>query len=396
MQHPSEPGIDQGTAYGLKNKPHDARLTEVGAGTPMGELMRRYWHPVGLAADAGNEPRPVRVLGEDLILFRDGAGRPGLVHPRCAHRGASLLFGRVEEQGLRCCYHGWIFDVQGHCLDQPCEPDGGAVLRHNVRQPWYPLQERYGLIFAYLGPPQAKPLLPHYDVLEQLEPGEFIEADDSSIGGGGPPIIPCNWLQHWENVVDSLHVPILHGVFSGTQFVPAMNQMPKVEWTSVGRGVRVESWRTLDDGRGLRRVTEAVLPTLRVVPSPRLGKFGRVESIGWVLPIDDSSLRIYVAGRVTEAGELGRMRSRFNGKLWRDMTTEEHRRLPGDYEAQVSQGAIANHAAEHLRTSDRGVALLRALLRQQLDAMAAGADPVGVERDSARQLVSLDAGNFIA
>ena len=185
-------------------------------------------------------------------------------------------------------------------------------------------------------------------------------------------------------------------MFSGTQFVPAMNQMPKVEWTSVGRGVRVESWRTLDDGRGLRRVTEAVLPTLRVVPSPRLGKFGRVESIGWVLPIDDTTFRIYVAGRVTEPGELGRMRSRFNGKLWADMTTAEHRRLPGDYEAQVSQGAIANHAAEHLRSSDRGVALLRALLRQQLDVLAAGGEPVGVERDPARQMVSLDAGNFIA
>ena len=161
-----------------------------------------------------------------------------------------------------------------------------------------------------------------------LGPGELLEADDSSLGGGGPPIIPCNWLQHFENVVDSFHVPILHGVFSGNQFVPAMAQMPKVEWSVTERGVRVESWRTLDDGRQLRRVTEAAMPTLRVVPSPRLGSFGPVESIGWVLPIDDTHFRIYVAGRVRAPGDIGRMRSKMNGKFWWELSEEEHRQLP--------------------------------------------------------------------
>lgn len=391
----TKPSIDEGTAYGLAPATHDPALTEVGAGTPMGELMRRYWHPVGLSSDAGAEPRPVRVLGEDLILFRDGRGRPGLLHPRCAHRGASLVYGRVEPDGLRCCYHGWMFDVHGRCVDQPCEPERGAALRDNVRQPWYAVQERYGLVFAYLGPPERKPLLPRYDVLDELDPGEFIEADDSSLGGGGPPVIPCNWLQHYENVVDAFHVPILHGAFSGTQFVPAMAQMPRVQWTALDRGVRAESWRTLDDGGGLHRVTEALLPTLRIVPSPRLGRFGRVESIGWVLPIDDTHFRIYVAGRVTQAGDIGRMRSKMNGRFWWELSEEEHRRFPGDYEAQVSQGAIATHSAEHLRTSDRGIALLRRLLRRQLDIVAAGGDPAGVERDPSREQVRLaHCGNF--
>jgi phenylpropionate dioxygenase-like ring-hydroxylating dioxygenase large terminal subunit len=364
----------------------------------MGELMRRYWHPVGLSGDAAAVPRQVQVLGETLILFRDGQGRAGLVHPRCAHRGSSLYYGRVEDRGIRCCYHGWLFDVQGRCLEQPCEPDAGAALCHNVRQPWYPVEERYGLVFAYLGPPGKKPLLPHYDVLEQLGEGEFIEADDSSIGGGGPSIIPCNWLQHFENIVDSFHVPVLHGTFSGTQFVQAMNQMPEVQWSESegGRGVRVLSWRTLPDGRRLRRVTEALMPTLRVVPGPRLTRFGPVESIGWVLPMDDTHFRIYVAGRVTQSGELALMRSTFNGKLWSDMAEAEHQQLPGDYEAQVSQGRIAVHAAEHLRTSDRGIAMLRRLLSQQLDQLQAGANPVGVEFDPQRQCVSLDAGNFLA
>lgn len=385
--------VDQGTAYGYRLPAHDPALTEVGPGTPMGELMRRYWHPVGLTADAGSEPRRVWVLGEELILFRDGQDRAGLVHPRCAHRGSSLYYGRVEEQGIRCCYHGWLFDVQGHCLDMPCEPNGGV--RHNVRQPWYPVQERYGLVWAYLGPPARKPLLPQYDALENLGPGEWIEADDSSIGGGGPQIIPCNWLQHWENIVDSFHVPILHATFSGTQFVPQMAQMPKVEWRSTGRGVRVESWRDLEPGKPLRRVTEAIVPTLRVVPSPRLGKLGPVESIGWVLPMDDTRFRIYVAGRVTEAGELSRMRSKMNGKFWWELSEEEHRRFPGDYEAQVSQGPIAPQASEHLRTSDKGIVMLRRVLREQLKVMAEGGDPVGVVRDpAASPLVSLDAGNW--
>ena len=388
---------DEGTAYGLAPATHDRELTEVGAGTPMGELLRRYWHPVGLAADAGATPRQVRVLGEDLILFRDGQGRPGLVHPRCAHRGASLYYGRVEDDGLRCCYHGWKFAVDGRCLDQPCEPEGGK-LRGNVRQPWYPLEESYGLVFAYLGPPERKPLLPRIDVLEQFGDGEFLEADDTSLGGGGPPFIPCNWLQHWENVVDSLHVPILHGVFSGNQFVPAMAQMPEVHWEATERGVRVTSFRELEGGRRLHRVTEAAMPTLRVVPSPRLGSFGPVESIGWVLPIDDFSFRIYVAGRVWQIGDIGRMRSKMNGKFWWELSEEEHRAFPGDYEAQVSQGRIAAHSAEHLRTSDRGVALLRRFLREQLAIVAGGGDPSGVARGPGADAMQrfANCGNFLA
>jgi len=387
--------LHQSTAYGRKQPTSLDELTRVGAGTPMGELLRRYWHPVGLAAHANETPRPVRVLGEDLILFRDKKGRPGLLHHRCAHRGASLYYGRVEEEGIRCCYHGWMFAVDGRCLDQPCEPEGGQ-LKDNVRQPWYPLEERYGLVFAYLGPPDRKPLLPRIDVLDELGPGETLEADDSSLGGGGPPIIPCNWLQHFENVVDSFHVPILHGVFSGHQFVPAMAQMPQVEWSVTERGVRVESWRTLDDGRRLRRVTEAALPTLRVVPSPRLGRNGVVESIGWVLPIDDRHFRIYVAGRVEQPGDIGRMRSKMNGKFWWELSEAEHRQFPGDYEAQVSQGAITAHSAEHLRTTDRGVALLRRFLREQLRRVAAGDDPACVVRgDGDATLRFANCGNFI-
>lgn len=386
---------DSGTAYGRKPRSYHARLTEVGAGTPMGELLRRYWHPVGLAADANDTPRQVKVLGEDLILFRDGSGQPGLVYPHCAHRGASLYYGKVEERGIRCCYHGWLFDVQGHCLEQPCEPNLGAPSRDRRRQPWYPVQERYGLIWAYLGPPDKKPTLPRYEALDVLDDGEFLEADDNSIGGGGPKIIPCNWLQHYENLVDPFHVVILHASFSGTQFVPAMAVMPDVTWEPSELGVRTVSLRQLPDGSTLRRISEAAVPTLRVIPSPRIGRYGRVESIGWVLPMDDHQFRIYVVGRVREQGELSRMRSRLNGKLWEELTEDEHRRFPGDYEAQVSQGAIAWHSEEHLATSDRGIVMLRRFLQRQLDAVAAGEDPAGVSRDPYAAPVKFDAGNYL-
>jgi phenylpropionate dioxygenase-like ring-hydroxylating dioxygenase large terminal subunit len=384
----------QGIAYELPKPTYDKELTEVRRGTPMGELLRRYWHPVGLASDAASTPRPIRVLGEDLILFRDGIGRPGLVHARCCHRGTTLYYGKVEDDGIRCCYHGWLFDVEGRCLDQPCEPEGGRQ-RENIRQPWYPVQERYGLIFAFMGPPNRKSILPRYECLEVMDEGEFLEADDSSIGGGGPAIIPCNWLQHFENVVDPLHVPILHGRFSGMQFTDAMAAMPLVTFEISDIGVKVRSSRTAANGQIFKRVTEAVLPTLRVVPNPRVAQYARVESIGWVLPIDDTSFRIYVAGRVKETGDLGRMRSKFADKFWWDMTEAEHRAFPGDYEAQVGQGPVTAHSEEHLASSDQGIAILRRLLRRQVRTVTEGHDPVSVNFDPKAPPVVFEASNQI-
>ena len=385
---------DTGTAYGRSKGNHKKELTEVGAGTPMGELLRRYWHPIGVTHDAGATPRQVRILGEDLILFRDGAGDPGLVYPHCAHRGTSLYYGKIEDRGIRCCYHGWLFDVQGHCLEQPCEPDAGK-LRHKIRQPWYPVEERYGLIWAYMGPPEKKPVLPRYECLETLEAGEFLETDDNSIGGGGPKIIPCNWLQHYENLVDPFHVVILHSSFSGTQFVEQMAVMPQVTWDTQPHSVRTLSLRKLPGGKTLRRISEAGLPTLRVIPSPRVGRYGMVESLGWVLPIDDHSFRIYVVGRVREKGDLYRMRSRLNGKLWEELSASEHRDFPGDYEAMVSQGMIANHSEEHLAHSDRGIVMLRRLLQKQLTRIQEGKDPQGVSFDPDAPPVHFSAGNFL-
>src|SRR6185369_9214586 len=386
--------VDAGTGYCRDRPTYFRELTEVGPGTPMGELLRRYWHPIGLSGAAGPTPAAVRVLGEDLVLFRDGEGRPGLVVARCAHRGTTLYYGRVEARGIRCCYHGWLFDVHGHCREQPCEP-GGGTQRERMRQPWYPVQERYGLIFAYLGPPERKPAVPRWEPLEVFDEGEFLETDANSIGGGGPVVIPCNWLQHYENLMDSLHVPILHGAFSGVQFTEVMGLMPEVAWEFSDKGVKAICRRRLPDGRLFHRISEAVLPTLLVIPNPRIEGYGRVETIGWVLPIDDTSFRIFTAGRVRSAGDIARVRSRLNGKLWEDLTEAEHQRFPGDYEAQVGQGAIALHSEEHLVSSDRGVSMVRRILRRQLEALAEGRDPIGVAFDEDAPPTRLEAGNFL-
>jgi nitrite reductase/ring-hydroxylating ferredoxin subunit len=384
--------MSTGSAYTRPEPTFRSELTRVGRGTPMGELLRRYWHPVGLAQDASTTPKMVRALGEDLVLFRDTSGRPGLLYPRCIHRGASLFYGRAEERGIRCCYHGWLFDVTGRCLEQPGRPETSKPVPGNVRQPFYPVQERYGLIFAYMGPPERKPVLPRYDILETLAPGEQVEADDSSIGSGGPTIVPCNWLQHFENVMDPFHVPVLHGSFSGTQFTDQMNLMPEVRFFAAKDRVISRQFRRLPSGRIHRRITEAVLPTVRAVANPRSETDGPCSLLGWVLPLDDTSFRIYSAGRVGTPGALKLIRSRFNGKLWSELTEAEHQRFPGDYEAQVSQGPITWHSEEHLVRGDRGIVLLRTLLKGQVDAVERGEDPCGVAFDSAHELVAIAAG----
>src|SRR5438876_1517883 len=145
-------------------------LTLTGRGTPCGELMRRYWQPAALSAElsAQGAPLPIRLLGEDLVLFRDGQGQPGLLGIHCSHRGADLSYGRLEDGGLRCIYHGWLYDRNGRCLEQPGEP-AGSTFHEKILHKAYPCQEVGGLILSYLGPGKP-PLLPAY---------EFLNAPDS-------------------------------------------------------------------------------------------------------------------------------------------------------------------------------------------------------------------------
>jgi nitrite reductase/ring-hydroxylating ferredoxin subunit len=380
--------IDTGTAYGRPPGITNRTLTETGPGTRMGELLRRYWHPVALASEAAATPKPVRALSENLILFRDGAGRPGLVHARCAHRGTTLYYGRVEERGIRCCYHGWLFDVEGRCLDQPCEP-GGGLHKDRIRQPWYPVAERYGLIFAYLGPPERQPVLPRWDIMERLAPDEIVVADDNMMSGD--KVIPCSWTHHLDNIPDHYHVPILHGAISGIQFGELLGRMPAITWEYTTKGLNTIARRTLDDGKILLRIDEGILPNIRVIPDPGVSRYGQSESISWLLPVDDTHYMLYAALRKSPG--WSRTKTKPGGKFWTEMTAEDHQRHPDDFEAQAGQGPLTLHSDEHLATTDTGVVMLRRMLLQQADAVAEGRDPIGVSFDE--ELMTTDAGNFL-
>src|SRR5436309_12051780 len=174
-------------------------LTRIGPGTPGGDLIRRYWQPAALSEELSvNAPLPIRLLGEDLALFRDADGQPGLLAIHCSHRGADLSYGRLEDGGLRCIYHGWLYDIHGHCLEQPGEPTG-STFHEKIRHTAYPCAERGGMIFAYLGP-GAAPLLPNYEFL--------LAPDDYRMNGKG--FQDCNYLQGNEGNIDPQHLSFLH------------------------------------------------------------------------------------------------------------------------------------------------------------------------------------------
>jgi len=382
-----------GGAYGREPQHPNPLLTEVGPGKPMGELMRRYWQPVGLSSKLKDLPRAVRILGEDLILFRDRKGRAGLLYPRCMHRGTSLIYGRTENEGIRCCYHGWLFDVEGHCLDQPCEPDHGRH-RDAARQPWYPVRERYGFIFAYLGPPEKMPVLPRYDILENVGPGERLWHSFGGFGSTGDDsldVVPYSWLHMNDNVMDPFHVHVLHSTFSVIQFSPQFALMPKCDFFFSDHGVCYSAIRKLEDGREVDRISSWLLPNIMSVPDVQF-KAGPSTGISWVVPVDDSHYIQAMVSRVPENIAFRGMR--LNGKSWREMSFEEHQRTPGDYEAQAGQGPISLHSEEHLVTSDRGVMMQRRLLMQQIEIVAKGGDPLGVNFDPAQELVKIRSGNF--
>jgi hypothetical protein len=321
----------------------------------------------------------------------------GLVEEHCAHRGTSLYYGRVEREGIRCCYHGWLFDVEGRCLDQPCEPPG-STYRDRVGQPWYPCREHHGLVFAYLGPLDRMPVLPRWDLLETGE--GLVVADATSYGLGGGTVLDCNWLQTFENVMDPFHVAVLHAAFSGQQFSAAMAARPRVTWELTEGGMRSTQERELPGGRLFRRITEVRVPNVRIVPDPHAGSdpgFVRASVVGWHLPIDDTHTRMYSLLRVPvrDGRPVMPPRARHGGKLWAELTEDERQRMPGDAEAMVSQGPIAVHALEHLASSDRGVTMLRRLLAQQMAAVGRGEDPAGLLRDPTRDLVATTAGNAV-
>lgn len=386
------------SAYGRQFPREDVELTHVGPGTPIGELMRRYWQPVCLSSELRELPKRIRILCEDLVVFRDRQGRVGCLDLHCAHRGTSLEYGRIEETGIRCCYHGWLYDTEGRCIEMPCETPE-MVEKLNVHQPGYPVHEHGGLVFVYMGPPEKQPLFPLYDI---LDPDYWDSAElrgmrlweDHSVGF----VRDCNWLQHFENVVDPYHLLILHNMISGDQFGSAVTSgnWPDISFEETSLGVRYRSARDLPSGLRIVRYTECVLPNVFIVANiHEKGEAPKVKDkcreISWCVPVDNEHIYgISIVAWPLEDGEssadwkpgIDTLTDIRPGNL-RNRPYEDKQRRPDDMEAQESQRPIAVHALENLAHSDRGIVLLRRALRKAVRDVQAGKDPQNVVRDPA-------------
>ena len=276
----------------------DRELTEVGPGTPGGEYLRRFWHPVAHADGLGDLPLALRILGEDLVLFRDGGGAIGLLERHCSHRGTSLEFGKIEERGLRCCYHGWLFDTDGKVLETPAEP-AGSPYAGRLYQGAYKVRELGGLVFAYMGPPALEPPLPMFDLYDQ--PGVLMGHGEADVRGN---VKPCNWLQIMDNVVDQVHEPFLHARHSGIQFlddegreVTALLELGEPDWFETPIGILCHESRRVGDSVWVRSM-EYVCPNIALVcrsPAlpPRYPAGGDELSflpllLRWRVPVDDT------------------------------------------------------------------------------------------------------------
>ncbi len=357
------------------------RLTRVGPGTPMGELMRRYWHPIAASVelDADNPTKEVRLLGEDLVLYRDAKGTLGLVEPSCAHRKANLSYGIPEENGLRCAYHGWIFNENGQCVDQPSEPEG-SKFKEKVRIKAYKAQELGGAIFAYMGPEPA-PLLPRIDVL--VWPGV---RRTQSIH------LSCNWLQCHENSLDPLHFQWLHRYWGGwimnKQRPPEERDAWNARIGARGADHRKIGFEITDYGVIKRRLvgdeTEEddhwqmghpiLFPNILHITS----------NLQYRVPVDDThtlhfviDLQPLAPGQeqpdVVPHQEVPCFDEK--GKIKADWV------LGQDQAAWIMQGAIMDRSTERLGVSDVGLIMFRRMLNEQMEIVAQGGDPMNVHRN---------------
>ena len=385
-------------------------LTLTGPGTPCGEMIRRYWQPAALSEELpiGGAPLPVRLMGEDLVLFRDDDGRPGLLGLHCAHRGADLSYGRTEDGGLRCIYHGWLYDREGRCLEQPGEP-AGSTFHERIRQKAYPCVEKNGLILTYMGPGEP-PLLPNYDFL--VHDADHVRATKI--------YSECNYLQGSEGTIDLLHVSFLHysqrdhtaadgvnapgaeGSASELSSRGSAPWMERCEAQLVDVGLRVCKIRTLNPDENYIRVGTLMLPNMYAFPA---------GGLNWHVPIDDTHHWKYVVNfdrdRIYDREEMRRKRDEFtptpsfmpipnrrNRFLQkRDLmraesfTGIEMRYFAAqDLCATEGAGPIQDRTQEHLVASDSPLVIARKLLLKAIKDVQEGKDPPAVFRDPANNL----------
>jgi phenylpropionate dioxygenase-like ring-hydroxylating dioxygenase large terminal subunit len=367
--------------YHHRNVPdEDAELTHVGPDTPCGEYMRSFWQPICFSDELKDLPQRVKILGEELVAFRDRSGAVGLLELHCPHRGTSLEFGLIDALGIRCCYHGWLFAADGAILETPGEP-ADSTLKDRLYHGAYPTRDYGGIVFAYMGLPERQPPFPVYDSF--IRPGYRLMP-------GQKYFYPCNWLQIMENVMDPVHTAFLHTIVSGAQFTEEFGVLPELEYVETPVGMVSIGARRVGPNVWVRMV-EAVLPNLQQVGS--IWEDGRQEHgyrgpfiSRWIVPVDDTNTVLIEFRHVSDIEGV-------TPAWWADRTKmapaqlaaesyEAGQRQPGDYEAQVSQRPIAIHGLEHLGASDRGVTMFRKQTRRGIRAVQAGHDPAGLFRDT--------------
>lgn len=354
------------------------RLVETAAGTPMGQVLRRFWHPVALSRSvAPGTARAVRLLSEDLALYRGESGAAYLIANRCAHRLTRLHTGWIEGEQLRCMYHGWKYDATGQCVERPAERPGSEA---GIRITAYPVHEYAGLVFAWMG--EGEP--PAFELARK----PVFESDDVLLFQR-QEIWPCNWLQHAENSLDALHVSFAHQIGKVGVFGEAITTgVPELDYQETSAGIRQTATRT--EGGELRvRVSDWTFPYANHVSIPPV-KAGQpwMEVSNWMVPIDDTHtirISLIAAQKTTPQGDADLQRY-FEGCDTYNPTDHHDELFAGkypedplirltsaqDYVALIGQGAIVDRASERLGTSDRGVAMLRRILWRELEAVKAG------------------------
>lgn len=352
-------------------------LTRVGPGTPAGELLRRYWQAVAVAAELTEEQpiKAIKILDEELVVYRDKQGRYGLVGEHCPHRMASLAFGRVDEEGIRCPYHGWKFDGSGKCLEQPAEPEG-STFKDRIRHRAYPVEKLGGLIFAYLGP-EPKPLLPRWDVLAWESGKRWIEIQS---------ILQCNWLQPMENSVDPSHLYWLHG---STAHLADMLERYEEKHEFIPFEYGILKRRTTPERKGVAKPEidqhPLVFPnTLRHVF--RAKDTGKVRhNVQIRVPVDDSHTQVFVVYFEPSDDERSPAGDDAPFKFFSLRDEQGRYRLQHvlvqDAMAWETQGNVTDRTQEHLGTGDEGIIMFRKLLREQVEVVRRGGDPLGLIRD---------------
>ncbi len=374
-------------------------LTQTGPKTPCGELLRRYWQPVALSEELpqGGAPLKVTILGEELVLFRDDQGRPGLLGLHCSHRGTDLSYGRIEDGGLRCLYHGWVYDVSGCVLELPGEPGGGAT-RGEIRHRAHPCQEAGGIVFTYMGSGEP-PLLPNYEFLTVPESQRTVTKI----------FYRCNYLQGNEGNIDPVHLSFLHQYINESQVVQkrivpgtgatdnallGKDIAPIIEVEVMDYGLRIYTIRGAGSDSSYLRITNFIMPNLSAFGGSTVGEGYAVH---WHVPVDDTSHWKYVFMFSREKALSEELRKKHRAEInpefrlnreganryqqdRHSMRTETFTGMGWNFQAHdafatESQGRIQDRTAEHLVSSDKAIVAARKLLLNAIEDVKQGRIP---------------------